>query len=90
MFAGMFGWKGYSTGAHRFSYLLAYGPFDPALFVRHRCGVKPCVNPAHLTLGTRYENYRDEVVRNILHIQPGELFTYEQAPLLAPLRTDYI
>lgn len=34
--------------AHRLSYFLFVGPFDPALDVDHLCRVRACCNPEHL------------------------------------------
>ena len=48
-----------TVGAHRFSYEIAYGAFDPKAFVLHRCDNPPCCNPAHLFLGDHEANMRD-------------------------------
>lgn len=49
--------------AHRVSYALAFGSFDPSLDVLHRCDRPCCVNPDHLFLGTDADNTRDKIAK---------------------------
>jgi hypothetical protein len=63
MWTGPRWWDGYgragNRGAHRLSWIIAFGPIPDGLHVCHRCDAPLCVNPAHLFLGTNEDNRRD-------------------------------
>lgn len=56
---GVCGVMGQNRGAHRVSYAIANGGVPALLYVLHRCDNPPCVNPAHLFLGTTRDNAID-------------------------------
>lgn len=62
-----------STRAHRIAYELTSGPVPDGLLVCHHCDNPPCVNPAHLFLGTSTDNNRDRDAKGRAASTVGEL-----------------
>ena len=72
--------------AHRFSYAIHQGAYDPRWCVLHQCDNPKCVRPTHLFLGTKGDNNRDRHAK-------GRDKKYQRIPSIAkvtPLQTDAI
>lgn len=49
--------------AHKYAWLEAGNEIPEGLFLLHSCDNPPCVNPAHLRVGTQLENLKDALLR---------------------------
>src|SRR5512135_1141352 len=49
--------------AHRFSWMLHFGPIPKGVWVLHTCDVPCCVNPQHLWLGSAVDNTADCIAK---------------------------
>ena len=56
---GRMKWRGRMTMTHRIAWEIHFGHIPDGLFVLHACDNPPCVNPAHLMLGTHRANMID-------------------------------
>lgn len=64
---GAMSYRGKAWPAHRLSFFLHNGHIDDSLDCMHSCDYPPCVNPEHLSLGTRKQNIRDSIARRRGH-----------------------
>lgn len=60
---GTIWYNGKQRNAHRVAYEILVGPIPEGLNVLHTCDNSPCVNPAHLYLGTLKDNAQDTLRR---------------------------
>lgn len=58
---------GKAQRAHRVAYELRVGKIPPGMLLRHSCDTPRCVNPAHLSVGTKRDNTKDALERG-LHV----------------------
>lgn len=69
---GVIWFKDTRLKAHRVSWEFANGEIGEGLCVLHHCDNPPCVNPAHLYLGTQRDNARDREIRQRHKAARGE------------------
>ena len=64
------GWDGTRRlSAHRMAWEGAFGPIPAGVMVCHRCDEKRCVEPAHLFVGTGFDNARDAALKGLFRQQ---------------------
>lgn len=49
--------------AHRIAWIIINGSIPAGMCVLHHCDNPPCINPAHLWLGTRRDNTHDRMAK---------------------------
>ena len=64
---GQFNFKGKIVRAHRLSWMLYRKAPIKGKQLNHICNVPCCVNPAHLYIGSQYENMQDKKRRGAHH-----------------------
>lgn len=65
------GRRGKTWKAHRFAWVLTFGPIPDGVLVLHHCDNRRCVRPDHLYLGDQVANMRDRLQRNRESYQMG-------------------
>lgn len=55
--------------AHRYSWVLHYGPIPDGLYCCHKCDIPRCTRPDHLFLGTCKDNVNDAMKKGIFSSQ---------------------
>jgi hypothetical protein len=83
---GHFVADGKSHGAHRYVYQRTNGPIPAGMFIMHTCDNPPCVNPAHLRLGTPRDNTADMIAKG-RRTPALELFKLSAADVMAIRRS---
>ena len=60
---GRFSVGGHTGRASHYAWERVNGPVPRGMWVCHKCDNPPCVNPAHLFIGTASDNQRDSVAK---------------------------
>lgn len=74
--------------AHRFVYEQLVGPIPEGKILLHSCDNPPCVNPAHLTPGTKAENLYDSMKKGRRAVGEKHWNSKFSAEQIAAIRAD--
>lgn len=74
---------GRKLSAHVESYVIHKGHIPAGMFVLHSCDVRSCVNPAHLSIGTRADNMRDMARKGRATGGGGQELSTEEIAIIA-------
>jgi hypothetical protein len=70
---GAFRTGGKLYSAHRFAWQATHGNIDGGLCVCHTCDNRKCVNPNHLFIGTKLDNYQDAKAKGKVSYPPRNI-----------------
>lgn len=77
--------------AHRVAWMITNGPIPDGLCVLHRCDNPPCVNPAHLFLGTVQDNNADRDAKGRGKLpRPDQVIRLKPGPTVHGTLTAYV
>jgi hypothetical protein len=76
---GQFRFRGEIWPAHRFVWAIEHGQISTDLFIRHACGSRSCVNPAHLILNSFPESAVRRFWPKVRKLGPDECWEWAAA-----------